>query len=286
MELAVITDEIDADLGHALDVMAEYGVRGAELRQVWDKNIADAPREYWQRAKDLLDATGMHVVGIASPFYKCDLPGEESTARPGRCTARRRAAWATRSPCWNTASRPPAFSTPILIRVFSFWKHGPLTPEIEETDRGRLRRTRRPGRARGRDAGPGERARLLPRHGGADGARAGRDQFARRARHLGPRQRVHGRRSAVPDAATRPSRTSSPTSTSRTPPSCRASVQPGMDGRRRRPDRLRRPDRRAARRRLRRLSVPGNALRAAAARKPPPAPAWKPCRRCWRSDGM
>ena len=44
LKLAVITDEIDSDLGHALDVMAEYGVQGAELRQLWDKNIAEAPR--------------------------------------------------------------------------------------------------------------------------------------------------------------------------------------------------------------------------------------------------
>ncbi len=83
MKLAVITDEIDADLGHALDVMAEYGVQGAELRQLWDKNIAEAPREYWQRAKDLLDARGMQVVGIASPFYKCDLPGVEPEGPAG-----------------------------------------------------------------------------------------------------------------------------------------------------------------------------------------------------------
>ena len=88
MKLAVITDEIDADLGHALDVMAEYGVPGAELRQIWDKNISDAPDEYWQRAKRELDARGMTVAGIASPFYKCSLPGARA-GRPRRTAPQR-----------------------------------------------------------------------------------------------------------------------------------------------------------------------------------------------------
>ena len=113
MKVAVITDEIDADLGHALDVMAEYGVRGAELRQIWDKNIAEAPQDYWRRAKDELDARGMTVVGIASPFYKCALPGARSRKdRQGRCIPRLRGAWATRSPCWSGAWRRRVSSTP------------------------------------------------------------------------------------------------------------------------------------------------------------------------------
>ena len=41
MKLSVITDEISQDFEHALDVMAEYGVTGAELRGLWSVNIAD-----------------------------------------------------------------------------------------------------------------------------------------------------------------------------------------------------------------------------------------------------
>jgi sugar phosphate isomerase/epimerase len=133
MELAVITDEIDNDLGRALDVMAEYGVRGVELRTIWDKNIADAPREYWQRAKELIDAKGMYVVGIASPFYKCDMPGQSDVEGPAgplhSATARGLGDQiALLEHCIEIAR----FFDTNLIRVFSFWKHGPLTPELEE----------------------------------------------------------------------------------------------------------------------------------------------------------
>lgn len=132
MQLAVVTDEIDTDLAHALDVMLEYGVRGAELRNLWDKNIADAPPEYWQRAKALLDARGMHVVGLASPFYKCDLPGVSVEGEAGplhSATARGLGEQiALLEHCFDAAR----FFGTNMVRVFSFWKRGTLTPEIEE----------------------------------------------------------------------------------------------------------------------------------------------------------
>lgn len=132
MELAVITDEIDADLGRALDVMAEYGVKAAELRGLWDKNIADAPHEYWRRAKGLLDARGMHVVGIASPFYKCGLPGEEAEGPTGPLHSASARGLGDQIALLNHCIEAARFFDTNLIRVFSFWRHGTLTPEIEE----------------------------------------------------------------------------------------------------------------------------------------------------------
>lgn len=132
MQLAVITDEIDSDLAHALDVMAEYGVRGAELRGLWDKNIADAPPDYLHRAKALLDERGMTVVGLASPFYKCGLPGVSGEGEAGPlhgASARGLGEQiALLERCFHAAD---LFGT-TLVRVFSFWKRGPLTPAIEE----------------------------------------------------------------------------------------------------------------------------------------------------------
>jgi sugar phosphate isomerase/epimerase len=132
MELAVITDEIDNDLGRALEVMAEYDVRGAELRTVWDKNIADAPREYWQRAKDLLAERGMHVVGIASPFYKCDMPGIDIEGPAGPLHSATARGLGDQIALLEHCIDIARFFDTNLIRVFSFWKHGPLTPAIEE----------------------------------------------------------------------------------------------------------------------------------------------------------
>jgi len=132
MQLAAITDEIDADLGRALDIMAEYGVRGAELRTLWDKNIADAPTEYWQRARALLDARGMHVVGIASPFYKCDLPGAVGEGEAGPLHSATARGLGEQIALLEQCFQAARFFGTRLVRVFSFWKRGTLTPGIEE----------------------------------------------------------------------------------------------------------------------------------------------------------
>ena len=133
MKLAVITDEIDTDLSHALGVMAEYGVLGAELRQIWDKNIADASNADWQKAKDLLDARGMTVVGIASPFYKCGLPGAEPDGPAGPLHSASARGLGDQIALLERCFEAAAFFETTLIRTFSFWKNGPLTPAQEET---------------------------------------------------------------------------------------------------------------------------------------------------------
>ncbi len=132
MKLAVITDEIDADLGHALDVMAEYGIRGAELRQLWDKNISDAPRDYWERAKRELDARGMTVAGIASPFYKCPLPGTVPGGPAGPLHSASARGLGDQIALLERCLEAAHFFGTTLVRTFSFWKDGPLTPEQEE----------------------------------------------------------------------------------------------------------------------------------------------------------
>ena len=132
MEVTVITDEIDADLDHALDVMAEYGVTGAELRQVWDKNIADTTEDDWKRIKTSLDAHGARVIGLATPFYKCDLPGEWSDSPAGALHSASARGLGDQIALLEHCFAAARFFDTRLIRVFSFWKRGPLTPEIEE----------------------------------------------------------------------------------------------------------------------------------------------------------
>ena len=139
MKIAVITDEIDADLGHALDVMAEYGVQGAELRQLWDKNVSDAPKDYWQRAKQELDRRGMTVVGIASPFYKCLLPGAEPDGPAGPLHGASARGLGDQIALLERCIEAAHYFDTKLVRTFSFWKDGPLTPEQEEAIAGRLR---------------------------------------------------------------------------------------------------------------------------------------------------
>ena len=132
MQVAVITDEIDADLDHALEVMAEYGVKGAELRQVWDKNIADTTEDDWKRIQASVAAHGAQVIGLATPFYKCDLPGETVDGPAGPLHSASARGLGDQIALLEHCIAAAKFLGAPLVRVFSFWKRGALTPEIEE----------------------------------------------------------------------------------------------------------------------------------------------------------
>jgi len=73
--IAAITDEFSPDLETALEAMAEIGMKAAELRVVFGKNILDLSEEEVSRAERILQARGFQVVSIASPLLKCELPG-------------------------------------------------------------------------------------------------------------------------------------------------------------------------------------------------------------------
>lgn len=131
MKLAVITDEISQDLERALQVMQEYGVKGAELRGLWNVNIADIDDATARRAKKLIEAYGVQVCSIASPFYKCDLFEGEAEVKGPMHLATPRDLSEQMDVLHRCIDLAHFFETPI-IRVFSFWKRGELTPEIEQ----------------------------------------------------------------------------------------------------------------------------------------------------------
>ncbi len=130
MRLAAITDEISQDFEHALKVMYEYGVKGAELRGLWNTNIADLSPEQVKEAVRLIKQYDMEVVGLATPFYKCDLRETENEfsgpmhLAPVR-TRQKQMEMLER--CINLAH---IFETR-LLRVFSFWRKCALTPDVE-----------------------------------------------------------------------------------------------------------------------------------------------------------
>jgi sugar phosphate isomerase/epimerase len=76
IEIAAITDEFSPDLAVALPAMQEIGMKAAELRVVWGKNIMDLTDDEQKRAKEHLSAAGIRVISIASPLLKCVLPGD------------------------------------------------------------------------------------------------------------------------------------------------------------------------------------------------------------------
>lgn len=133
MQLAAITDEISQEFEHALDVMLEYGANGAELRGLWGTNIADLTDDQVARAKTALKTREMQVVGLSTPFFKCDLTPQ--TANPGESAGAMHLAtplgleqqMELLTRCIRLAH---LFETP-LLRVFTFWRKEVLTPAIE-----------------------------------------------------------------------------------------------------------------------------------------------------------
>ena len=126
MKLSCFTDEISQDLAHALDVMCEYGVEGAELRGLWDKNISGLTDAEAKDAKKLLDTKGIACSCIGSPLLKCEMyppgGGEAEAAQI------REQQLAMLERCIRMAD---IFGADV-IRVFSFWERGEMIGEVED----------------------------------------------------------------------------------------------------------------------------------------------------------
>lgn len=75
---AAITDEFSPDLEAAARAMKGAGLNSAELRVLWGTNILDLADAELDRAAGILSAAGLKVISIASPLFKCVLPGGEA----------------------------------------------------------------------------------------------------------------------------------------------------------------------------------------------------------------
>jgi sugar phosphate isomerase/epimerase len=131
MRLTAITDEISMDLARSLDVMSEYGCKSAELRSLWDTNIADLSADQLDEAQKILDRKGFEVCCLASPLYKCEMGSTAGQATGRTHQAAARTADQQLDLLKHLAVLAKRFNTP-NIRIFSFWKRGDLTPEIED----------------------------------------------------------------------------------------------------------------------------------------------------------
>ena len=69
MKLGVITDGISRDLGHALAVMDEFGLEGAELQFVGQTEVGDFDAAEQTRIRDLLRAHGKSVPCLSRHIF-------------------------------------------------------------------------------------------------------------------------------------------------------------------------------------------------------------------------
>lgn len=110
--IAVITDEVSQDLDTVVDFAVEFDLEGIELRSIWDKPPQELSDVEIARIRDRTGEAGLSVVGVAAPFYKCDL-GDDDACREHLAILRR---------CVRVAQELDT----ALVRVFAFWKGEPL----------------------------------------------------------------------------------------------------------------------------------------------------------------
>ena len=131
MRLCAITDEIASDLHYALSVMVEYGCQDAELRNVYDKYIVDADSDTIARVKSDIAEFGMRVACIDTPLYKCELFDTRTTETGATHGAKERTLDDQMHLLERSITLCETFDTR-FIRIFSFWRRGALTAEIED----------------------------------------------------------------------------------------------------------------------------------------------------------
>ena len=107
-KISVVGDEVSQDFQSVVNFAAEFNLGAIEIRSVWNKPPqALTPRDIDQM-KRILEGTDIQIVGIASPFFKCDI--DDKKARDEHLGILRA--------CIKLAK---AFETN-LIRTFAFWK--------------------------------------------------------------------------------------------------------------------------------------------------------------------
>ena len=129
MQLSVLTDEIDARLGLALDVCEELGIDAVELRTVDGVQIVDHAPGALRAMRQELDDRGFRVSAIASPFLKCARGEDQEDVHERALVA------------------AELLSAPI-VRAFSYWRERDLAAALPELGEALVA----PHRARARSA--------------------------------------------------------------------------------------------------------------------------------------
>ncbi len=120
---AAITDEFSPDIETAARSMAGIGMRGAELRMVFGKNVVDLTDEELERAMEIVRGQGLEIISIASPLLKCVLPdAPEVDARFQQDLFASKHTFADQPRLAARAFEIAARTGARIIRVFSYWR--------------------------------------------------------------------------------------------------------------------------------------------------------------------
>ena len=106
--IGVVGDEVSQDFQTVVNFVSEFNLDAIEIRSVWEKPPHMLSTQDIDKMKCILNGRNIKIVGIASPFFKCDINDmAEREEHLGQLKA-----------CIKLAK---AFDTN-LIRTFAFWK--------------------------------------------------------------------------------------------------------------------------------------------------------------------
>jgi sugar phosphate isomerase/epimerase len=121
MFLSYLPDEMKIDFARSLALGAEWGIRSVDVRSIDGVNVIDLTPAQLARAQAQIAQHGMQVAAVATPFYKCTLPGHEE-AILGDMHSARPLTYADHVRLLRRGVEvAQAFGAP-LLRIFSFWR--------------------------------------------------------------------------------------------------------------------------------------------------------------------
>ena len=117
-KVGVIGDEVSQDFETVVNFVKDFNLDSIEIRSVWDKPPHELTEKDIDKMKGLLDGTNIEIIGIASPFFKCDMDN----------AVERKEHLDILKGCIRAAK---AFDT-YLIRTFVFWDTGKTEERWDE----------------------------------------------------------------------------------------------------------------------------------------------------------
>jgi sugar phosphate isomerase/epimerase len=121
--IAAITDEFSPDIEIAVRSMQKLGMKGAELRMVFGKNIIDLSDEELDRAIAIVRGAGLEIISIASPLLKCVLPdAPEVDSRYQQDIFASKHTFEDQPRLTSRAFQIAQRTGARIIRVFSYWR--------------------------------------------------------------------------------------------------------------------------------------------------------------------
>ncbi len=107
-KFGIVGDEVSQDFQSVVDFATEFKLGAIEIRSVWDKPPQALTERDIDQMKRVLDGTDIRIVGIASPFFKCDI--NDMKEREDHIGILRACIKLAKSLDTN------------LIRIFAFWR--------------------------------------------------------------------------------------------------------------------------------------------------------------------